>query len=201
MTDNINAFDVILIITSAFFLLCWIAWVIKLIISSRRIAAKNALLYRRYTQLVEEKKKNDLLENLLDSYHLGDDRAEIQDLRRIFRNLENQVRQTRIYKNTKVTNSELAELVNLEKKDFEVMAAAACPLDSIADWIDAIRISEAISLIKGLGDEERGNDAKIMEIATDCGFGTRRALSNACKRVIGINLFELIRIISRQKKN
>lgn len=200
MTDNINALDVILIISTSFFLLCWIAWIIKLIISSKRIATKNALLYDRYQQLIEEKKKNDMLENLLDSYHMSEDRAEIQDSRRIFRNLENQVRQTKIFKNVKVSNSELGELVNLEKKQFELMAEDACPFDSVSDWLDSVRIAEAIKLLSGLGDEEQGNDAKIKEISMDCGFSSRRALSNACKRIIGINLPELNRIITKQKK-
>lgn len=200
MTDNINAMDVILIIAASVFLIGWIAWVIKYLISGRRIKAKNDLLFRRYNQLNEERKKNAMLENLLDSYHLGDDRAEVMDFRRTFRNIENQVRQTKIYKNTKVTNADLAALVNIEKKDFELIAKEACPFDSVPDWLDAIRLSEAMALIRNLSDEDEGNDAKIVEIAAESGFGTRRALTNACKRIIGINLYELMRILRKEKK-
>ncbi|MCQ2133762.1 MAG: hypothetical protein MJY88_02230 [Bacteroidales bacterium] len=192
MTDNINALDIIIIVSAVVFLVCWIAWIIRLIIVGSKLKKRNAMLYKRYEELRMERKKADMYESLLDSYHLNaEDVAGIHDHRRVFRNLENQIKQTKIYKNAKVSAADLAELVGLDKSSFDIMFKEASPTDTLNDFMDSIRLNEAIEMFKNdLNDGEL--DAWIAQIATDCGFANRRALNNACKRIIGIGIIELL---------
>lgn len=194
MTDNINAMDVLIIVCAVIFLVCWIAWIIRLIITGSKLKTRNALLYKRYEELRLERKKSDMYESLLDSYHLNsDDDSGIQDQRRMFRNLENQIRQTRIYKNTKVTANDLAELISIDRKTFDIMFKEASPVPELNDWIDSIRLDEAISSLKDMKANGGGDqDAEIVQIATDCGFASRRTMNAACRKIIGIGIVELL---------
>lgn len=194
MTDHINTIDVLIIICAIIFLVGWIAWVIRLIIIGSKLKKRNAFLYKRYEELQVERRKSDMYESLLDSYHLNsDDTAGLQDQRRIFRNLENQVRQTRMYKNPKVGINELAELVGMDRKMFEIMFKDASPIPELSDWIDSIRLNEAISLLKEMKASGNGEqDAEIAQIAVDCGFVNRRAMNGACRKIIGIGIVEML---------
>lgn len=199
MTDKINALDVIIIISAVVFLVCWIAWIIRLIIVGSKLKKRNTMLYKRYEELRLERKKSDMYESLLDSYHLNaEDVAGIHEQRRIFRNLENQIKQTKSYKNSKLNSTDLAELISLDKTSFDIMFKEASPTDTLNDFIDTIRLNEAIEMFKN--DMEDGEqDAVIQQIATDCGFTNRRAMNNACRRIIGIGIVELLHQLKKKK--
>ena len=177
MTDHINTIDVLIIICAIIFLVGWIAWVIRLIIIGSKLKKRNAFLYKRYEELQVERRKSDMYESLLDSYHLNsDDTAGLQDQRRIFRNLENQVRQTRMYKNPKVGINELADVARM--------------LDAGADKVSVN--SAALRNPKLVGDiaSHFGSQVCVVAIDARCTDGNWECYLNGGRVPTGRGLFD-----------
>lgn len=198
MEDNLNTVDMLLIVSTAILLIFWLIWVVRLIICRHKLKGRNALLFKRYEDIRLERKKSAMLEELLDSYDAAGDG--ISEQRRRFHKLEQQVIQTRIYKNVKVSEEDLAIQVGMDKQSFRDMFKDACPQMSAGEWVDGIRLNEAIAKLRAMKAEksevkpsEEEKEQKIAHIAEDCGFSGRRSLNSACKRLIGISLHELLR--------
>lgn len=217
INGNINTANVLLMILAACGFILWIIWVIRLAICKHKVKTRNKFLLKRMEEIQLEKRKVSSYEDLIDSNKelQLDEEEEYTKQQRSFRKLENMVRQSRIYRNQTINKDELAEMVRLERKDFDVMFKEVSPVEQISDWMDGFRLNEALSLLREMKaddkikkskpkdeaiqpstlEPEKEKEAKIAEIATRVGFSGRKHLNKACKKNIGMSLHELLRIL------
>ncbi len=209
VSDNINSIDVLIIIFAVIFFVCWTIWIVRLMVCKYRLKNSNALLLKRYHELKLEQKKSEMYEERLDSLSLGKDgevglgeneKSGLDENLRLFRKLDNQLRQSKIYKNAKVSKDELSALIGVEKTKFEEVFHDAYPQGSVNDWIDSVRLSYALEALKKWKDEktekkpsDEEKETHLTGIATEAGFSNIKALNNACKKHIGISLVYVLK--------
>lgn len=213
MTENANTITIILIVASVILLVCWIVWAVRLFIANHRLKSRNKLLLKRFQDLLLERRKTSTYEDLLDTKAAAaEEREAYTEYRAKFRLLENRVRQTRIYRNSKVTKAELSDMIALDPKEFDALFRDCSQVESFVDWIDGFRIADAIPMLRQMKEERKHSpsknevhedatmtqedtETKVNKIAQELGFSGRRALNGACKRVLGMGVHELIMIL------
>lgn len=217
INGNINTANVFLVATASLSFILWIVWVIRLAFCRRKLRNKNKLLLKRLDEIQIEKRKVSAYEDLIDSNRemQMDDETAFADKQRTFRKLENLVRQSRIYRNQSVSKDELAEMVRLDRKQFEAFFKEVSPVTQIAEWMDGFRLSEALTALKemradekskkkdrcddasvqGPTDPDKERENRIAEIASKSGFNGRKHIDKSCRRIIGMSLHELLRIL------
>lgn len=217
-SESVNTVQVFVLMIAAIVLIFWIVWIVRLAVCKSRIKKKNKFIMKKLDELKSDHKIIFEYEDLLDSAPglLHEESLVRHTERAMLRKLENQVRQSKIFLNQKVSRDDLAGLVGMERKTFDAAFKAASPDQSPSEWLDWFRVEYAMEKLRVLKHELRrrrpaaeasaeaqaaqqsqvqDRESRIARIALDSGFSGRRSLNRACRNQTGMSVGEMMKIL------
>ena len=211
--ENITSLDIFLAILAAIFLILWLVYAVRILLSGRKIRDRNRVILRQYENARRLKEALRTLRGRYDDAQesiaalrteLTGEQAEPELLPdeggRAFRQVGDAIRAARLYASEKVSREEVCQLVHLEKKELDaVLKQAGVTLEEL---MDELRLEAVIPLLGEARDRETPPAAEgekpvdpVEQVALDHGYGSRRALSRALKEALGMSLDELLEIL------
>jgi AraC-like DNA-binding protein len=222
-SESVNTIQVFVLMIAAIVLIFWIVWIVRLAVCKSRIKKKNRFIMKKLEELRSDHKMISEYEDLLDSAPglLHEESLVRHTERAMLRKLENQVRQSKIFLNQKVSRDDLAALVGMERKAFDAAFKAASPDRSPSEWMDWFRVEYAVEKLRVLKHEfrrrkpaadsaadgqarqqtqtqaqtQQDRESRIARIALDSGFSGRRSLNRACRSQTGMSVGEMMKIL------
>ena len=220
-SESVNTLEVFIIMIAAIILLLWLIWVIRLAVCKGRLTRKNRLLLKQQNELMLGHRKILRYEDLLESAPglLNEEPQEMREIKRTANKLENQVRQSKIFLNQKVSKEELATLVGMDKKSFDAFSKENFKEQTSSQWLDLFRIEYAMDKLRALkvelgrkvrnssdngessqnGQIRPDKEKRLERIANESGFSGRKTMDKAFRFHIGMSLNELMKILKAQK--
>lgn len=206
--EKITSVDIFIGVVALIFLLLWIVYLVRVLVLQGRVKSRNKLLLAQYEKALQGQAALRTLQERVDGQQetlatlkaeLAGTPAQVENLPdeggRIFRQVLDAIRASRLYAQEKATREDVMALVHLEKKELDaVLKGAGVQLD---DLFDDLRLEAALPLLREAVRADKPEDGSdpVENAARTAGFSGKRALGRKVKDALGMPLEELLEIL------
>ena len=205
--EKITSVDIFIGVVALIFLLLWIVYLVRVLVLQGRVKSRNKLLLAQYEKALQGQAALRTLQERVEGQQetlatlkaeLAGTPAQVENLPdeggRIFRQVLDAIRASRLYAQEKATRENVMALVHLEKKELDAVLKGAVQLD---DLFDDLRLEAALPLLREAVRADKPEDGSdpVENAARTAGFSGKRALGRKVKDALGMPLEELLEIL------